>query len=469
MQDVPKIVRERLKVAMPAAQHPDADALTAFAERSLPQRERALVLDHLARCSDCRDIVAFALPATERVETIGRPPAREWLIWPTLRWGFVAAGVVAIASLGIVRYQRGVGRQGMASKSPARVEVAAKEAKNEPLARSVASADERDKIQTPPAAAFTRTVDSTSAIGGAKKGMAREEPTSVLALQPQVNRGSGIGSGRSLVVGGPFPHGPKMANQWQQQNVIQNQAPSVPPSPFAKQQAAGDLSANMQVPAVSETVAVEAQSAQSMQTQNLDAGQIQDQPAAPQPAHEDYALDRVGKAKPAATTQTGRAVPPVSIGGGSVLPSSAPVPRWTINSTGGLQRSFDQGITWQAINVNGNPAYSTDATSVQITANTPRARRKDASPALKRDAASPLFRAVAANGADVWAGGSGGVLYHSQDAGDHWTRVVPASAGATLTGDIVSLEFPDLQHGRVSTSAAEIWTTTDEGQTWQKQ
>ena len=56
MQNVPKIVRERLKAGAPAAQHPDANALTAFAERLLPERERALVFDHLARCGDCRDI-----------------------------------------------------------------------------------------------------------------------------------------------------------------------------------------------------------------------------------------------------------------------------------------------------------------------------------------------------------------------------------------------------------------------------
>jgi photosystem II stability/assembly factor-like uncharacterized protein len=86
-----------------------------------------------------------------------------------------------------------------------------------------------------------------------------------------------------------------------------------------------------------------------------------------------------------------------------------------------------------------------------------------------RKIASPTFRAVAATGTDVWAGGTSALLYHSQDAGDHWIRVMPAASGATLTGDIVSLEFLDMQHGKVSTSTAEIWITTDDGQTWQKQ
>jgi hypothetical protein len=365
----------------------------------------------------------------------------------------------------------------MASKTPAQVEVAAKEVKNEPLAQPAFSADEkRDKVQTPPTSAFSTTVDSTTAIGGANNVMAhqemtRPEPALALPVPLQANRGAVVGIHGSPAVGGPLPHGPRLANQWQQQNVANKQVPAPPPSQFDKQQAAGDLSADMRVPAVSESVAVEAQSAQlDAKTQNLDGGRLQDQAAA-QPSGEDYAVAKVGKAKPAANTPAGAA--PVSTmttnsSQMSVGPASAPAPRWTITSTGGLQRSLDQGATWKAIDVMANPESSTNATSLQISANNSRAKRKDAQ-AFKRDAPFPSFRAVAANGAEVWAGGSGGVLYHSQDAGDHWTRIVPAAAGSALTGDILSLEFPDPQHGKVSTSAAEIWITADDGQTWQKQ
>ena len=100
MQNVPKIVRDRLQAATPAVNHPDADLLTAFAERSLPDRERTVVLEHLARCGDCREIVALALPAIESVQTTIRPSPSGWFTWPALRWGFVTAGVVAVASLG---------------------------------------------------------------------------------------------------------------------------------------------------------------------------------------------------------------------------------------------------------------------------------------------------------------------------------------------------------------------------------
>jgi photosystem II stability/assembly factor-like uncharacterized protein len=55
------------------------------------------------------------------------------------------------------------------------------------------------------------------------------------------------------------------------------------------------------------------------------------------------------------------------------------------------------------------------------------------------------------------------------DAGNHWVRVLPATAGAVLTGDIIRLEFADMRHGKVSTSTSEVWTTDDAGQSWQKQ
>ena len=82
---------------------------------------------------------------------------------------------------------------------------------------------------------------------------------------------------------------------------------------------------------------------------------------------------------------------------------------------------------------------------------------------------SPVFRAVAANGPEVWAGASGGLLYHSPDGGNRWLLVAPAEVGTILTGDIVNIQFSDPQYGRIATSTAELWTTFDAGQTWHKQ
>ena len=109
--------------------------------------------------------------------------------------------------------------------------------------------------------------------------------------------------------------------------------------------------------------------------------------------------------------------------------------RWTISPQGKLQRSADQGKTWQDVPVAGHTK----------------------------------FRAVSVLGLDLWVGGDAGLLYHSRDGGVIWTQVKPAYQGHTLGGDIVRVDFPDPQHGQLTTAAHQVWTTSDAGLTWQKQ
>jgi hypothetical protein len=122
------------------------------------------------------------------------------------------------------------------------------------------------------------------------------------------------------------------------------------------------------------------------------------------------------------------------VAGDALLPTSL-TPRWTLTSDGTLQRSLDSGGTWQTILVSNKT----------------------------------VFRALAANGLDIWVGGADGALFHSSDAGQHWTQVRPVSNGEALADDIIGVEFTDLLHGKLTTSGAETWTTADAGQTWRKQ
>ncbi len=107
MQDVPPFAIGRLlKTAVVAEAHPDADLLTAFAEQSLADSERTLVIKHLALCGDCRDVVALALPETEiiAIPALSGIAHRGWLSWPVLRWGALAAGILAVTSVGVLQY-----------------------------------------------------------------------------------------------------------------------------------------------------------------------------------------------------------------------------------------------------------------------------------------------------------------------------------------------------------------------------
>ena len=479
MPNVPKIVRERLRSATAAVNHPDADLLTAFAERSLPERDRGIVLEHLARCADCRDIVALALPATESQQTVLRPSSGGWLTWPALRWGLVAAGVVAIASFGVVQYRGRMRPEAVAAQKPTasqnqkNVEVASNEPTKRALDQFVASApaEKRDKLGVPAAPAFADMPSKTNTTYAGKKSIARSEtaPPASSLLPANGSTAGGVGAG---AVRGAASFGPRVANNQWQQNATLNQAPAPPPPvAFAKQQP--NQSANQQVPGTTETVEVSGAAPMiSTEAQSVNP---------PLPSA-DQAM--VARAKsPVAAGAANGASASGSVGGPlPASPVAAPnpplVPLWTITSTGALQRSFDQGKTWQPVDVNASLVASNfanlDATSLKISASTSsteaeRKKAKDADKSIKRQVAAPVFRAVAASGSEVWAGGSWGLLCHSLDGGNHWTRIVPSAAGASLTGDILSIEFPDPQHGKLSTSTSETWITTDDGGTWQKQ
>jgi hypothetical protein len=605
MQEVPKIVRARLRAAKPDVAHPDADLLTAFSERSLPPPERDAVLDHLARCGDCRDIVALALPATEPVQTVISPylagPARSgWLTWPALRWAFVAAGIVAIASIGILKYQKSTGPTTMAYKAPAPQTT---RSATQPTAAPVAPppADKRQSIQSsaPPAFADSRDLDRGALQEkeeGKEKDQEKEKKTVARLVTPTVNmpQSGGVVDGFTNRAAHPalanqLPHGPRLANQanqWQQntaQNQVQNQAqtkaqnqiPALAAPPRSAQPAAGaTLTPNAPLPqitggAASSATAAPVQTAdaglapnQALRLQSPDDSKVDRAKPLPLPApgqFTGYVVDPSGAVVANARitvipSQTGAAAPTTtvtnaqgawliaglpsgsykaradapgfsptvlalnydasrpsmysvtlspgsvsetvevaadsavmqtetaSVGGsisgrdltqlaalspGAVSPAAGP--RWSITSTGQLQRSFDQGKTWQIVDVTANSASfnTTNATSLTVMAAPSLAKAKAAAKAPKHPAF--MFRALSAAGAEVWGGGSDGLLYHSSDAGNQWTRIVPASSGAVLTGDIVAIEFADPQHGKLSTSTAEVWTTSDNGQTWRKQ
>jgi len=225
------------------------------------------------------------------------------------------------------------------------------------------------------------------------------------------------------------------------------QAPN-PPAP---------VSAQTEAVEVATATAPEQQSQQSQQNQISQQSESQaDQ------LSENRAV--VGKAKAAVAAQT---VPGLADSSSAMVQISPAPPRWMITSAGGLQRSYDQGKTWQDIPIAA--ASQPAATALQAEAAASSAQKMSRFKKQKDSIASPLFRAISASGTEIWAGAAGGVLYHSVDSGDHWLSAIPSYNGILLTGDIISVQFADSLHGRLATSTSETWTTGDGGQHWSRQ
>src|SRR6202051_1674889 len=323
MENVPKIVQARLqRTTREAAEaHPDADLLTAFAEQSLGESEREQVMEHVARCGECREVVALALPASESVFVPSSVRANRgaWLSWPVLRWGVVAAGMVLVASVGVLQYKQRTQQNAALVSSPVRQQ----EKVNTGLQNSRSSAQAPARAIIPQAREKTRQAAT-------RRDFSSQSP--VAADQP------------SQSLNGIFPSPHPM-----------NRA-TVP----ASQPYAAAPTQQVAVSGASQVVEVQSESAQ-IATQDQAGGQrAQNQTELPSQKQPLNNLDVV-RAKDSVPPQAESSVvfaPTVSTSETSLQKALRSSPRWAISSSGGLQRSYDAGTTWQDVNV--SPAESRD-------------------------------------------------------------------------------------------------------------
>jgi hypothetical protein len=156
-------------------------------------------------------------------------------------------------------------------------------------------------------------------------------------------------------------------------------------------------------------------------------------PRATAPANTDQVVEhlRMAARAPMASVATFAKVP----AGPGVLWSINASPGALGSAMGVVERSVDAGKTWEVVPLSDRVS----------------------------------FRAVAAAGPDVWAGGSDGAFFHSSDGGLHWIEVRVAGDNTSLTGAIVSIDAANPSRLRIATSSGEEWISSDGGRHWKPQ
>jgi hypothetical protein len=493
MTEVPKIVYDRLRAARPerglpeGAVHPDADLLAAFAEQALSATERNNMLEHLALCGDCREVIAVALPP---MEVASLPFADETeaqvaplqaknkrtspkLAWPNLRWAALAAGVVVAGSLLIMHPGRlnpppmqssakpqdaitapavpGAGSETLSSASSSREQstilAKAGEAK---ASQPKASQAQPKQSPLPSATRLASTTVSPASLPQivspliassnqpsvpGKTDDARPKPESQLARN--VSHGN-VSAGQ--------PAAPSLQVRSEILIADNKKDSTSADKPVVLPEEVGALDYNASAGrGASEAVAVSG-AAVTVQTTSSARGTLMARNEAPP----------IEKAKPVPQTGTGQAQntqntlssavsePPLNGRSMASLAKLAPSPgpagalavTWTITA-GVLQRSLDSGQSWQD--------------------------------ALRAD---HKLLCQASHGVDVWTGGQAGTIFHSVDSGITWLQVHPSVKGHALTSDVTRIDIRDDVPGPVeivvSTGDNESWSSADGGKTWQK-
>jgi hypothetical protein len=314
MDQIRKLVSGRLRVQA-AGSHPDADLLSAFAEKALPDAERTELLQHLGGCAECREIVYLAAdsPHEQRVLAFPRKISRGW----ALRWGSLAASIVVIGALVGTRYQYQAHKS--AAHPPAYYDKVAEEKVPAELDR-LRDARVGDKKQ---AASAPETPTKSRALPEAKHMTAKPQTKLEFDKSDQVR-----------VMSAPAPVNEVQANGIGLEKD-RSDMPATAPSVIA-----GQMNARAESPkAANESVEVSGAGMAIPEAK---------QKAAPSELKQKASQDELNKApEPAASSR--QATTEFSYTANSA--ALAIPPQWTVSRKGALQRSIDAGRTWQAVAV----------------------------------------------------------------------------------------------------------------------
>jgi hypothetical protein len=442
MPEVPKIVHDRLRAGLPGgtvpkAPHPDPDVLTAFAEQALSAAEREGVLQHLARCGDCRELVALSVPPMEstaqpvaaeeseapvsvasnaRGETGG---PRSWFAWPGLRWAALAAGLVVAGGILLIHPGKPSAvpeaKQQAASAGPQHEEtIVAKKAAPTPASE----ANNTEKKPAPAERAFGRDKESNLAYPAAvpaAKVMARGQSETRAADKDLA--GPAMGAAFGAAPAKPAPTDRASADAFE----VNGAATAAKTEGTRNDLSVSELrAAAPMIISKAKAATTDSNEPSALQrSENLDAKQATTDTAAQQQRAVGGAGTLASNLRPNANKT-------------DFLQLAPSPPQWAIHGNE-LQRSLDAGVAWKTV--------------------------------LHSD--RPLL-CYAAGGNDIWVGGKGGNLFHSTNGGVTWSQVHPSAQQQTLSDDVTHIDIHSPSQVAVLTSNNQSWSTTDGGITWEK-
>ncbi len=137
---IPKSARDLLASQGSGTEHPSADLLNGYVEQSLSAAEKAGLVQHLAACEDCREVVFLASTAGEEQTAASiAEPGRVWRGW---KWAVPAVAVLALVSSILVEH-----RQAPAPRRPA--EIQSTQSKNDTLPSPRATTPDLARNESP--------------------------------------------------------------------------------------------------------------------------------------------------------------------------------------------------------------------------------------------------------------------------------------------------------------------------------
>jgi hypothetical protein len=463
MAGLPKIAIARLK-ANPAApkssgvpsglgtfqggQHPDANLLSAFVEKTLTEQERTQVLNHLSQCADCRKVAAFIQPPEALIPEPAREAAgRHWSPWLVLRWGALAAVLGALTIVALLH-------PGSWNRHPEVAKVTPPPVPAGKVTSAPQTASPPPFALPPPEAARAgmpgeahESAGEVVAVGKAAgpqesptlDNHARAKANQQVTMLPSTRPPATFRAENGLAVKAEQEES-RGGNALSVVVSPQPPPPSAPAAaPAAESQELAKSSAELQagpatLHAATQSVAVYP-SAQPLQPTTPDTSTTGGL-AGPPPV-----VATVAKAAPRVTAQAGRSMAArTSLGAATASAkdlkskASPPAALWSVSADGIVQRSTDGGKTFAPIPVAG----------------------------------SIKFLAIAALDNEVWAGGPGGALYHSSNGGGTWNWVGIIIEGNAVTESVNGIQLRDPQHLTVTTASGSQWVSENGGRTWQK-